>query len=1274
MAEIKPKRENPFVGPRAIRTGERLYGRDRETTRLYNLLLADRIVLLYSPSGAGKTSLVQAALIPRLEERKFLLMPVARVNLEPDESLAKIEGFNRYAFSVLNSMEEERPEADQIPVDTLAGMRISEYLDQYTDSPIVLILDQFEEILTIDPTDRKDKEQFFDQLGEALRTRTRWALFSMREDYIAGLDPYLLPIPTRLSTTFRLDLLEKDTSRKVIQQIAGQGGVDFSEAAAAKLIDDLCRVQVQRPDGSVEVQTGQYVEPVQMQVVCYNLWEKLDPEDMDITEEDIEKIGDVDQSLGEYYSRQVAEVAKKTGVKERTIREWFDVGLITETGIRGQVLMGKERSDGLKNEAIHLLVNAHMVRRDTRRGTTWFELAHDRLIGPVRRDNTTWFQTNLSLLQRQAALWKKENRSEHLLLRKQALEKAEEWTRANPDDLTPSERDFLEACQEARQREIEERQRQEQAVKLQEQQRLAKVLRGLLIFAIIAAVVAGIFAVATFISGRQAIIARDDNATLAVENATVAGEAQAASTLAVGNAATSAANAGTAQAAEATAVVDRATADAARITANAASDEADAQRATAVNSEAEARQQTSLATSRQLAFQSVGYAGSQPGLASLLGVESYQASDTTEAKTALLTPLQVAIERTIQEFGRPIPGQENDIFAVAISPDGERLAWGDADGNVAVWNYHEGRLERRMSRHEAPVLSLAFSIDGKYLVAGGEDSRIYILDIESGRSNQLAGALNTVQDLSFSPDGKKLAGAVGFFVTVWDFEKRRVLYNLPLQRNTVWSVAWSPDGSMLATGGADKRVVVWDPETQESIFSESKHTDAVYSVTWSPDSKYLASGARDSSFILWDIENGKAIGDPIKAHGEGSVYSVAFSPDGKILATGGGDGTILFTSVSTLEPVGRVENYFRYGVRSLAFRPTGGINLLAAGSFDNSIGLFTVTPQQPLSEEITGDKGQILSVASMENGSILLAEKQNGEVNIWLVVQEEEKLVHNIPSTAISAAFSPAGDRLALGEPSGDIIILEVESGEEVNRMSSSPSAVLALAFSPDGRNLASTQCLEELFERGENPYCNLHELLIWDTASGNIVQTLGVDYSINITQQTSEATEQTSDIVGHTDYIRALAFSPNENFLATGGDDQTIMIWDLETQLPLVLPLTQHKAPVTSMAFSPDGLMLASGSQDMNLILWDIPNFQPIGEPLTGAQGSILSLDFSADSAVLLSGDSGGALLAWDVWPDSWVERNCQQAGRNLSTTEWKQFFPDLPYSVTCPEWPGES
>jgi WD40 repeat protein len=240
--------------------------------------------------------------------------------------------------------------------------------------------------------------------------------------------------------------------------------------------------------------------------------------------------------------------------------------------------------------------------------------------------------------------------------------------------------------------------------------------------------------------------------------------------------------------------------------------------------------------------------------------------------------------------------------------------------------------------------------------------------------------------------------------------------------------------------------------------------------------------------------------------------------------------------------------------------------------------------------------------------------------------------------------------------------------------MSSSPSAVLALAFSPDGRNLASTQCLEELFDRGENPYCNLHELLIWDTASGNIVQTLGVDYSINITQQTSEATEQTSDIVGHTDYIRALAFSPNENFLATGSDDQTIMIWDLETQLPLVLPLTQHKAPVTSMAFSPDGLMLASGSQDMNLILWDIPNFQSIGEPLTGAQGSILSLDFSADSAVLLSGDSGGALLAWDVWPDSWVERNCQQAGRNLSTTEWKQFFPDLPYSVTCPEWPGES
>ena len=104
MSDVSPEpRQNPFVGPRSFKEGEVLYGRKRETIQLTNLLIAERIVLLYSPSGAGKTSLIQAAVLPRLKSRRFSPLPVVRVNLETPPKYAGTDGFNRYTFSVLSS-------------------------------------------------------------------------------------------------------------------------------------------------------------------------------------------------------------------------------------------------------------------------------------------------------------------------------------------------------------------------------------------------------------------------------------------------------------------------------------------------------------------------------------------------------------------------------------------------------------------------------------------------------------------------------------------------------------------------------------------------------------------------------------------------------------------------------------------------------------------------------------------------------------------------------------------------------------------------------------------------------------------------------------------------------------------------------------------------------------------------------------------------------------------------------------------------------------------
>jgi len=314
----------------------------------------------------------------------------------------------------------------------------------------VLIFDQFEEILTIDPTDRPARVEFFAQVGAALEDRNRWALFVMREDYTAALDPYMRPIPTRFSTSFRLDLLGIAAAHLAIQEPARSVGVDFSEAAATRLVDDLRRVRVQGADGTVQVLPGPYIEPVQLQVVCYNLWERLPPETTTITEIELEMVGNVDNALADYYDASVSRAALKTGVSERAIRDWFEYQLITEQHIRGQIVHGVDQSSGLDNCAIEHLISSHLVRAEKRRGVVWLELAHDRLIEPLCKNNAAWREANLSMLQRQSAMWDAHGRTNDLLLRDRVLREAEQWAEAHRDELTSTEREFLQESREAR--------------------------------------------------------------------------------------------------------------------------------------------------------------------------------------------------------------------------------------------------------------------------------------------------------------------------------------------------------------------------------------------------------------------------------------------------------------------------------------------------------------------------------------------------------------------------------------------------------------------------------------------------------------------------------------------------------------------------------------------------------------------------------------------------------------------------------------------------------
>src|SRR5512139_3257349 len=190
-----------------------------ETDTLYNLLISKRIVLLISPSGAGKTSLIQAALVPRLRSRLNPL-PIIRLDRMPD---IRDRPTNRYLLSAFHSLESRFPKSEWLKDEERSGLTFHPYFSRgmagsekkETVKFSLIVLDQFEELFTLNRFDWKDKEDFLRQLGQVLGGSTEsnedkeaggerlempptWALLSMREDYVAELEPFLDLIPTGL--------------------------------------------------------------------------------------------------------------------------------------------------------------------------------------------------------------------------------------------------------------------------------------------------------------------------------------------------------------------------------------------------------------------------------------------------------------------------------------------------------------------------------------------------------------------------------------------------------------------------------------------------------------------------------------------------------------------------------------------------------------------------------------------------------------------------------------------------------------------------------------------------------------------------------------------------------------------------------------------------------------------------------------------------------------------------------------------------------------------
>ncbi len=388
----------PYVGPRPYERDDLapFFGRDHEANELISLIVTYRELLFYSQSGAGKTSLLNARVIPLLiEEEGFEVLPLARVQGVIPKGIQPKEIQNLYVFNTLMSWVK-----DEINPRRFVQMSLTEFLkerkrpidNEGQPLPRALIFDQFEELFTLYQDRWKDRNGFFEQVRDALKDDKRLlrVIFTIREDYIAQLDPYAHLLPEKLRTRFRLERLRRDAALAAVVGPLRETKRSFAKGIAEKLVEDLLKTRVETFTGGTKEVIGEFVEPVQLQVVCQNLWKELPPDATEITEQHLLAFGGVDRPLSRFYESAVKSAATEVGIEEEELREWCEKWLITSTGTRGIVHRGQQLTEGIPNTALDILEARHLINSEWRAGARWYELTHDRFIEPIRASNERW--------------------------------------------------------------------------------------------------------------------------------------------------------------------------------------------------------------------------------------------------------------------------------------------------------------------------------------------------------------------------------------------------------------------------------------------------------------------------------------------------------------------------------------------------------------------------------------------------------------------------------------------------------------------------------------------------------------------------------------------------------------------------------------------------------------------------------------------------------------------------------------------------------------------
>ncbi|MFI8090195.1 helix-turn-helix domain-containing protein [Streptomyces sp. NPDC086080] len=648
--------------------------------------------------------------------------------------------------------------------------------------------------------------------------------------------------------------------------------------------------------------------------------------------------------------------------------------------------------------------------------------------------------------------------------------------------------------------------------------------------------------------------------------------------------------------------------------------------------------QERVARSQALAVRSAALAGGRPEASMLLAGEAYRTHVTVEARGALLSTQS-------QPYSGRLGGHRGPVNAVAFAPDDRSLATASSDGTVTLRRVSDRRTTASFAV-SGPVRSIAFSPDGRTLAATSTDGPVSLWDItERRRRAVLAAGTKGARALSFAPGGHRLAVATaGGRIQVYDTARTpRLTATLSGHKGAVNALDHSRDGRTLVSGGADRTVRLWSTGrgTRPPTVLRG-HTDEVLGVAFSPDGREVASGGVDRTVRLWDVRDGRP-----RATLSGSsddINAVAYTHEGATVVGAVGDGTTRLWDVRSRRQTAVLAGHTDY-VMGVAV--TSGGTLLATAGFDRSVVLWNlggpVLRARPFTEvwqaryspdgrlmatadadhtvrlwevgrrrlptTLRGHTEAVFSVSFAPDGRILASAGSDGTIRLWDVAAREPlaTLTGHV-GQVFSLAFAPDGRSLASAGSDRTVRLWDVAERAQRAMLTGHRDYVNGVAFSPDGRVLASAS--DDLTVR------------LWDVSPHRPIRPLGM-------------------LTGHTGAVRGVTFAPDGRTLASSGNDGTVRLWHVRARRSAGV-LTGHIGSVRGIAFAPDGRRLASSGNDRTVRLWDVAGRRPWAT-LTGHTDAVWSVTFAPGGRTVASAGTDGTVRLWDLDPEARLERICR-------------------------------